>query len=138
MTGAARGENTLLAELRTTRSRVAATLGLAIVVNLFLGYVGNSVIDMPWRLLETWVLPRHGWAEQPSPADTDDGMGPAVAAIVLLTVPYLLMCVFANYLVVQAVNVFRAWYAFVAAAALIAPAVAFTIDPMLYAEIPRP
>ncbi|WKX09853.1 hypothetical protein [Streptomyces sp. NL15-2K] len=124
--------------VHTRQGRAAATIALASVVNLILGYLGNSIVDMPWRLLEVWVLPEHGLAPQPSPTDTDDGMGTDVAAIIFFTVPYLLMCAFANYLVAQTVNVHRMWYALIAFVALITPAVAFSVVPSLYAEIPRP
>ncbi|MCM1969816.1 hypothetical protein [Streptomyces sp. G1] len=133
-----RSQEEFLAVVRGPRRRATATIALAAAVNLVLGYLGNSVVDLPWRLLEVWVLPEYGWASEPSPTDTDDGMGPAVAGIVLLTVPYLLMCAFTNYLVTRAVNVHRSWYAGIACTALVAPAVAFHIDPSLYAEIPRP
>lgn len=138
MSSPGRSEEAFLAVARSPRSRAAVTVVLAGAVNLVLGYLGNSIVDLPWRLLEVWVLPEYGWAPSPSPTDTDDGMGPAVAAIIFFTVPYLLMCAFANYLVTQAINVYRVWYALIAFMALTMPAVVFTIDPSLYAEIPRP
>lgn len=95
-------DTTCLAVMRTPRARLAATATLATGLNLFLGYVGNGALQQPWRLLEVWVPPEHGWAPRPAPTETDDGMGPDVAV------------------------------------ALLAPTVAFEIDPLMYAEIPRP
>lgn len=131
-------DTTYLTVMRTPRARLAATAALATGLNLFLGYVGNGALQQPWRLLEVWVLPEHGWAPAPAPTETDDGMGPDVAAAILVTLPFLLLCGFVNHLVTQAVNVHRRWYAFIAAVALLAPTVAFEIDPLMYAEIPRP
>ncbi|MFI6465519.1 hypothetical protein [Streptomyces sp. NPDC050538] len=132
------GDTTYLAVVRSPRARHAATVALAAGLNLFLGYLGNGALQQPWRLLEVWVLPEHGWAPAPAPTETDDGMGPDIAATVLITLPFLLLCAFVNYLVTQAVNVHRRWYAFIAAVALLAPTVAFEMDPLMYAEIPRP
>ncbi|MFI6088451.1 hypothetical protein [Streptomyces sp. NPDC051218] len=132
-----RNEDTYLIELGAKWARVTVTITLPAAANLLLGYIGNSIVDVPWRLLEVWVFPGYGWAPAPSPTDTDDGIGPIIAALVLLTTPYLLMCGFINYLVTRAINVYRPSYALIAFVALIAPAVVFTIDPSLYADIPR-